>query len=95
MNRYNKELRRKYTEKEIEEMRNRDRHRAWFDGHYFPELFMEMYDSVWDAKDRSNGISSLRKEVRDLIRFRLETGVYPERLHYLALAELRLKHPEE
>lgn len=76
-------------------MRTRDRHQAWFDGHHFPELFMAMYDSAMDRRDRDKGISSLKKEVRDLIRYRLESGVYPERVHYLALAELQLKHSEE
>lgn len=88
-------MRKKFTEEEIEEMRTRDRHQAWFDGHHFPELFMEMYDSAMDSRDRRNGVSSLKKEVRDLIRHRLETGHYPQRIHYLALAELKLKHPEE
>lgn len=48
-----------------------------------------------DRKDREKGISSLKKEVRDLIRYRLENGIYPERLYYLAEEELKLKHPEE
>ena len=56
---------------------------------------MAMYDSAMDRKDRDNGISVLKKEVRELILYRLENGVYPERVHYLALAELCLKHPEE
>lgn len=76
-------------------MRNRDRHQSWYDGRKYPELFLEWYDSPMDQKDREMGLSSLKKEVRDLIRFRLENGVYPERLHYLALAELKLKHSEE
>ena len=76
-------------------MRDRDRHQSWFDGQHYPELFMYRYDSSVDIKYREKGISCLNREVRDLIKFRLENGVYPDRLHYLALYELKLKHPDE
>lgn len=76
-------------------MRNKARHQSWYDGRNYPELFLNWYDSVMDRKDREKGISSLKKEVRDLIRYRLENGHYPKRLHYLAEAELNLRHPEE
>jgi hypothetical protein len=76
-------------------MRNRERHQSWYDGTNYPELFLAWHDSPMDRRDREQGISSLKRVVRDLIRYRLENGIYPERLHYLALAELRLKHPEE
>jgi hypothetical protein len=76
-------------------MRDKARHQSWYDGSKYPELFMQRYDSAMDRNDREKGISSLKKEVRDLIKYRFENGYYPERLHYLAIAELELKHPEE
>ncbi len=95
MNRYKKELLKKYTPEEIKEIEIKEKKQAWEDGTNFPELYHFMYDSVWDKSDRDKGISPLTKEARAYIRERFERGDYPERLHHFALAELRLKHSEE
>lgn len=95
MNRYKKELLKKYTPQEIQELHDKNLSEQAEDVANFRELYSFCYDSSWDISDRKKGISPLSKEARDYIRTRYERGDYPERLHYLVMMELQLKHPDE
>lgn len=95
MNRYKKELLKKYTPQEIKEMEERQRKQQKEDALHFPELYSFMYDSSVDIADRKKGISPLSKSALNYIKKRYENGEYPKRLHGLVLMELNLKHPDD
>ena len=60
----------------------------------YPELFLNMYDSIADSTQRKIGESSISKETYLTIYERYKDNIYPESIRYLARNELRLKHHE-
>ncbi len=95
MNRHKKELLKRYTPEQIEQLIAEKKQLQFDDATKFAELYDFMYDSSSDMTLRSKGISPMSKEFRDHIRQRFKRGEYPERLYHLVKAELDLKHPEE
>lgn len=93
MNRYKKELLKKYTPEQIKEMEERHRQQRKEDGANFPELFGFIYDDSVDIANRKKGISPLSKSAREYIRKRYENGDYPKRLHAFVMMELNLSDP--
>jgi hypothetical protein len=95
MNRYKKELLKRYTPEQIKQLDADSKQQQFDDARKFPELYYYMFDSSFDINLRARGISPMTKEFRDEMRERFKRGDYPERLHCLVKAELDLKHPEE
>ena len=93
MNRYKKELLKKYTPEQIKEMEERHRQKHKEDTTNFPELYSFIYDSSVDIADRKRGVSPLSKSARDYVRKRYENRDYPKRLHALVMMELNLSDP--